>query len=252
MTSLYVLHVTAGGRVRGLTTLPFSVRAGSAGYGVTGMALSPDARSLAVAVVPGSLQGNRPTPAHRARIEIARLGTAGARAWVAGDEVRVSALSWADGDHLGYVSEDLRGMPRSGGVVRVNLLDTSQPGASLARSSSSVTPRTRNAPLDSALLTAGGKTILAWTGPASGGSGEVLAAYSARSGQRLRTLYRGPGHGNFVVEGELQSADPSGNHVLISVETLRASGTVLGRLDNGRFTTLPTPAEALEPLPAAW
>ena len=143
-------------------------------------------------------------------------------------------------------------MPRSPGVVRVNLLDTARPGTDLATSSTSVTPRTGNAPVDSALFAAGGRTILAWTGPVSSRSGEVLAAYSARSGQRQRTLYRGPGRGNFVVQGDLQSADPSGRHVLMSVETVRASGTVLGRLDNGRFTTLPTPALALEPLPAAW
>jgi hypothetical protein len=49
VTRLYVLHLAAAGRPGGVTTLPFSVRAGSAGYGVTGIALSPDARSLAVA-----------------------------------------------------------------------------------------------------------------------------------------------------------------------------------------------------------
>lgn len=80
----------------------------------------------------------------------------------------------------------------------------------------------------------------------------VLAAYSARTGQRQRVLYRGPGHGNFVVEGGLLSADPSGRHVLMSVGTVRGSYPVFGRLDNGRFTTLPTRARLLAPLPAAW
>jgi hypothetical protein len=252
VTRFYAFHLAAGGRPGGLTTLPLSVRAGSAGYSVTGVALSPGARTLAVAVVPQSLQTTRPTPAHRARIEIATLGSARVRTWVAAAEVNVSGLSWADGRRLGYLSDDLRGVPRLPGVIRVNLLDTARPGGDLTTSGIPVTPRTGNAPIDSALVTAGGTTVIVWTGPAPGSSGEILAAYSARTGQRERVLYRGPGHGNFVVQGDLQSADPSGRHVLTSVLTVRGRYTALGRLDNGRFITLLSPGRSLEPLPAAW
>ncbi|PZS40196.1 MAG: hypothetical protein DLM62_04145 [Pseudonocardiales bacterium] len=252
VTRFYAFHLAAGGRPGGLTILPLSVLAGSAGYGVTGVALSPDARTVAVAVVPQSLQTTRPTPAHRSRIEIATLGSAGMRTWVAAAEVNLSDLSWADGRHLGYLSDDLRGVPRLPGVIRVNLLDTARPGGDLTTSSTPVTPRTGNAPIDSALVTAGGRMVIAWTGPGSGSSGQVLAAYSTRTGHRQRVLYQGPGHGNFVVQGDLLSADRSGRHVLMSVLTVRGSSPVLGRLDNGRFTTLPSPARSPEQVLAAW
>lgn len=38
----------------------------------------------------------------------------------------------------------------------------------------------------------------------------------------------------------------------MSVLTVRGSYPVFGRLDNGRFTALPSPARSEEPLPAAW
>jgi hypothetical protein len=122
----------------------------------------------------------------------------------------------------------------------------------LVTSGTEVTLHTGGAAVDSALFTAGGSTVIAWTGPVSGTSGEILAAYSAQTGHRQRVLYRGPGHGNFVVQGDLLSADPSGHHVLMDVLTVQGSRTVTGRLDNGRFTALPSPAGVVYPLPAAW
>jgi hypothetical protein len=253
VTKFYAFHLTAGGRPGPLKVLSLSVRAGPAGYDVSSIALSPDARSLAVAVVPASLEGTRPTAAHRSRIEIATLGTGAVRTWAAASETNISDLSWADRGRLGYRSDDLRGVPRSLAVVRVNLLDVTRPGTELVTSGTEVTLHTGGAPVDSALFTAGGSTVIAWTGPVSGTSGEILAAYSAQTGHRQRVLYRGPGHGNFVVEGDLLSADPSGRHLLMNVQTVRSSGPlVFGRLDNGRFTKLPGPAGELESLPAAW
>jgi hypothetical protein len=252
VTRFYAFHLTAGGRPGRLEVLPLSVRAGSAGYDVNSIALSPGARSLAVAVVPASLEGTRPTAAHRSRIEIATLGTGAVRTWVAASETNVSDLSWADSGRLGYRSNDLRGFPRST-VVRVNLLDTTRPGTELVTSGNEVTLHTGGAPVDTAMFPAGGSTVIAWTGPVSGTSGEILAAYSAQTGQRQRVLYRGPGHGNFVVQGDLLSADPSGRHLLMNVLTVYSGGPmVFGRLDNGRFTTLPSPAGELASLPAAW
>lgn len=251
VTRFYTFHLTAAGRPSRLEALPLSVHAGSAGYDVNSIALSPDTRRLAVTVVPASLEGTRPTAAHRSRIEIATLGTGAVRTWVAASKTNISDLSWADGGRLGYRSNDLRGFPRST-VVRVNLLDTTRPGTELVTSGTEVTLHTRSAPVDTALFTAGGSTVIAWTDPVPGSSDEVLAAYSAQTGQRQRVLYRGPGHGNFVVQGDLLSADPSGRHLLMNVQTVESSHVVFGRLDNGRFTTLPGPAGQLESLPAAW
>jgi hypothetical protein len=121
----------------------------------------------------------------------------------------------------------------------------------LVTSGTEVTLHTGSAPVDSALFTAGGSTVIAWVGPESGSSAEVLAAYSAQTGQRQRVLHRWPGPGNFVVQGNLMSADPSGRHVLMNVRTLQGTHTVLGRLDNGRFTTLGLTGTASS-LPAAW
>jgi hypothetical protein len=122
-------------------------------------------------VVPASLQGTRPTAAHRSRIEIATLGTGAVRTWVAASETNVSDLSWADGGRLGYRSNDLRGFPRSPGVLRVNLLDTVRPGTELVTSGTEVTLHTEGAPIDSALFTAAGSTVIAeehWHGAAAG------------------------------------------------------------------------------------
>jgi len=255
VTRFYQVRLSAGGRPGGLTVLPLTVRAGSAGYGVNGIALSPDGSRLAVAVVPAALLSNRPSAAHRSRIEIATLGTSAAGTWVGPAYLNISNLSWTDGGRrLGYLSDYLRGFPRRPDVTRMYLLDPSRPGQDqeLSASSSAVALRTGTAPIDSALLTAAGHAVIAWAGPAAGSSAEILAEYSAATGQRTRVLYRGPGHGDFVVQGELLSTDPSGRHLLVGYLTARGDHLVLARLDNGRLTVLPSLVRSLQPTRAAW
>jgi len=253
VTRFYLVHLSASGRPGGLTVLPLAVHAGAAGYDVTGMALAPDGSRLAVAVVPLALEGMHPTPAHRSRIEITAPGLGAARAWVAPAEVNISHLSWATGgQRLGYLSEDVRGLPRQVPVTRVNVLDTTRPGPDLTTSSRSVTLRTGTSPVDAALISPSGDSAIAWVGPPAHGNAEVLAEYSMRTGQRQRVLYRGPGHGNFIVQADVLSADPSGRHLLVNFLTATGNRMLLARVDNGQFTGLPVPGHSLLPTQAAW
>ena len=48
------------------------------------------------------------------------------------------------------------------------------------------------------------------------------------------------------------TADPSGRHVLISWLTVRATVLLVGRVDNGRLTALPSPSPSFPLVNAAW
>jgi hypothetical protein len=82
----------------------------------------------------------------------------------------------------------------------------------------------------------------------------VLGEFSARTGQLLRVLYRGPDSGvdDYIMLGYVLSADPSGRHVLISGVASQGSALLVGRVDNGRFTALPSPSPSLPLVQAAW
>jgi hypothetical protein len=119
----------------------------------------------------------------------------------------------------------------------------------------------------SALTADNGRVVLAWTSkpadPEHHPANSVLSVFSARTGRRLRLLMTLHSQGTYAGNGELWSADPSGQHLIIggtditglrkgSVKIKELGGTELvvptvnpvtrtlfGRLDNGRFTPLP-------------
>jgi hypothetical protein len=259
----YRLHLAADGRPGPLTALPLSVRSGNDLYYVSGIALSPGGRELAVAVVggpfftPGKQSLSGAVMPGRARIEVASLRTGELRTWTAAPETgfRLSGLSWADhGRRLAYLSDKLPGLlqPQDAGV-RMHILDTARPGQELTGSSTLVPLRTAGAVIGPSLITDNGSMVIAWTGPSPLSAPVVLGEFSARTGQLLRVLYRGPGNGvgNFLTDGYLLAADPSGRHVLISGTTVLGS-TLLGRVDNGRFTALPSPSPSSVLVGAAW
>jgi hypothetical protein len=260
----YRTLLAADGRPGPLTALPLSVRSGSDMSYVSGMALSPGGRQLAVAVMAGVIEGpgksglSGTVMPGRARIEVFSLRTDELRTWTASPEVGFpipSGLSWADhGRRLAYLSDRLPGLmrPQDAGM-RMYLLDTARPGRELTGASALVPLRTAGAGIDSALITEGGSRVIAWVGPSPLSSPLVLGEFSARTGQLLQVLYRGPGNGvgDYMSAGDLLSADSSGRHLLISGLTVRGSAQLVGRLDNGRFTALPSPSPSFL-IQAAW
>jgi hypothetical protein len=261
----YRLRLAADGRPGPLTALPLRVRSGSDLYYVSGIALSPGGRELAVAEegetfeTPGKQGLSGLVMPSRARIEVASLRTGELRTWTAPPQAGfplLSGLSWADhGRRLAYLSDTLPGLlqPQDAGV-RMHLLDTARPGRELAGSSTLVPLRTAGAVIGSALITDNGSRVIAWIGPSPLSAPVVLGEFSARTGQLLRVLYRGPGNGvgDYLTNGYLLAADLSGRHVLVSGATVRGSAPLVGRVDNGRFTALPVPSPGFQLVEAAW
>jgi hypothetical protein len=136
----------------------------------------------------------------------------------------------------------------------MHLLDTARPGRELAGSSTLVPLRTAGAVIGPSLITDNGSMVIAWTGPSPLSAPVVLGEFSARTGQLLRVLYRGPGNGvgDYLTNGYLLAADLSGRHVLVSGATVRGSAPLVGRVDNGRFTALPVPSPGFQLVEAAW
>jgi hypothetical protein len=242
VVSFYRLRLAADGKPRPLTALPFTLRQATAGekagYVITGMGLSPGGMELAVALQSASVTPAEPTGTARAAIEVALLSTGRWHVWTAPAKVVIGNLSWENGGRkLAYLSASFPS--QNSAVVQMSVLDTARTGSDLAASSARVTLRAAT-PVLAAVITPDGRNVIAWGGLSPGSSAVVLCEFSVRTGQLLRVLYRGPGHGNFITYGFLTiSADPSGRHLLISGMPLESSTLLLGRVDNGRFTRLP-------------
>jgi hypothetical protein len=255
VTSFYRLHLAANGKPRPLTALRFAVHhamaQGKAGYILGGIGLSPGGAELAVALVPGR-EGRQGTfiETARARIEVVSLRTGDMHTWTAPAKMIISDLSWENGGRkLAYLSSSVS--PQNPPIARMSVLDTARTESDLAASSVRVT--LRGTPVLAAVITPDGRNVIAWAGRSAGSSAEVLAEFSVRTGQRLRVLYRGPGHGNFITAGFLTiSADPSGRHLLISGVPVEGRTLLLGRVDNGRFTRLPGVSPSVQAAFTAW
>jgi len=123
---LYQLQMSSSGQVSALSPLPFPALPADA-Y-LSGLALTPDGRKLAVAIQTG---GPRPGP----EIQVDTLATGAQRVWtwpgaqpIAEGPGGGTALSWAaDDSTLAFVRQ-------IDGQCRVRLLDTTAPGSSLAAS----------------------------------------------------------------------------------------------------------------------
>ncbi len=87
--------------------------------------------------------------------------------------------------------------------------------------------------------------MIAWTDPVPGSSDEVLAAYSAQTWSAAAgALPRGLG--TAISWSRATCCQPTRQGVICSmnVQTVESSHVVFGRLDNGRFTTLPWSGQA--------
>ncbi|MEP7023001.1 MAG: hypothetical protein ABJB47_04150 [Actinomycetota bacterium] len=252
-TKFYQLRVTAGGHGARLAPLP--IPSLPASQAVDAIALSPDGRSLAVAIQP---PGPIPVGAPGV-VEVVQLVSGAVRTWSSSGPGTPWHLSWAaDGHSLAFSWDDSG--PASGSsrtsLSGLWLLDTTAPGSGLL-SGHRITPSSVGGDdIQSAVLSPDGRTMIAsvtYDGTSHIGRGTVvggIVALSARTGRPLRTLHTEhavhltESGGWAIVSCDLIAADHSGQHLLVSCDGF-------GRLDRGRFTPLPgSPAHTL--LAAAW
>jgi hypothetical protein len=256
------------------------------------MALSPDGQTLAMSLViepsRAAIEANPKAALDRtAEIELVSLRTGATRTWVAASGNGVDDLSWARGGQTLAFLTGGRGGPPNDSPGQVRVLNVSRPPGSLMMSSTPVRLRTAGGRVQSMQVTDNGARVIAWvrmpSHPAKTGRGTlVLAEFSTRTGQRLQVFSRLRTVNGVVGDGVIDSADPSGQHILFFSEGILSTKTVyypptprvftfspppgttstppaftqtphpsvqaktdtfFGRLDNGRVTRLPSPAQ---------
>jgi len=245
--TLFQLTVSPGGRPGELSQLNFDSR----GVPVTGAALSPDKRMLALSLVqefpPGPLYGS---------VEVINLASGATRTWTghsvpgywpgvpawAGDGTVVVPW-WHDTGH-GMIPAQFTG---------VRHLDLAAPGGSLAAAQLVAFP----APvpgLASALIVPSGGDVITSSCRAGHHTATVrIAELSATDGRLVRVLRTQTARfGNdadaqdaILSACQVLSVGGGGDHVLVQA-------FAFGRIDNGVFTSLPGTTPRVLPVSAAW
>jgi hypothetical protein len=123
----YQLRISSSGQVSALS--PLAVPALPAGADLSGLALTPDGRKLAVATRAG---GPRPGP----EIQVDTLATGAQRVWTWPGAQPIAESLGGTGSALSWAADDSTlAFPRLiDGQYKVRLLDTTAPGSSLAAS----------------------------------------------------------------------------------------------------------------------
>jgi hypothetical protein len=123
----YKLRMSSSGQVSALSPLPFPALPADAD--LSGLALTPDGRKLAVALRTG---GPRPGP----EIQVDTLATGAQRVWTWPGAQLVAESLGGTGSALSWAADDstLAFLRQIDGQCRVRLLDTTAPGSSLAAS----------------------------------------------------------------------------------------------------------------------
>ena len=124
---LYQLQMSSSGQVSALSPLPFPALPADAE--LSGLALTPDGRKLAVAIQTG---GPRSGP----EIQVDTLATGAQRVWTWPGAQPIAESLGGTGSALSWAADDSTlAFPRKlGSQYRVRLLDTTAPGSSLAAS----------------------------------------------------------------------------------------------------------------------
>jgi hypothetical protein len=289
-TTFTRLTLSADGKPASFQKLRVKLPAGASFGGET--ALSPDGQTLALAlsIEPSNaaLKANpKAQETETQEIELISLRTEATRTWAAAPGDVVSELSWARGSQtLAFVASK-RPAPRPAPPAQVRILNVSHPPGGLITSSALVRLHTAGGALGSMLVTDNGARLIAWVGaPAPSAKKKqatlALEEFSTRTGQRLRVLSRLRTAAGVPGYGQLFSADPSGQHLLIysqrvtstytayvpptptvtTVSPLPGSGgtpktftqepqairqdrteSYFARIDNGQVTRLPSPAQ---------
>lgn len=246
--SVFQLTVSAGGEPGKLSQLAFG---STRGVPVTGAALSPDGRILAL-----SLGHEFPAGPPYGSVELISVATGVSRTWTgqsepgswpgrpawAGDGTVL--VPWWHGTGQDMVPAELTGVRR---------LALGSRGGSLAAAPLS----TFAAPvpdLESAMITPGGGEVITASCRAGHDTATArITELSAADGRLVRVLrtqtarFRTEADAAAAVAAQCQvlSATSDGDHVLV-----QAFG--LGRIDNGVFTSLPGTAADVLPAGAAW
>jgi hypothetical protein len=245
--TLFRLAVSPDGRPGELRQLGF----GSRGVPVTGAALSPDGRMLALSLVhefpPGPLYGS---------VEVINVAGGATRTWTGRGAPGYwpGVPSWASGGTVvvpwwhstsqSMIAADLTG---------VRALDLAGPGGSLAAARLVAFPAPAQG-LQSAMIAPGGGDVITSSCRAGHRTATArVAELSAASGRLVRVLRTQTAR--FGNDAEAQDAILSacqvlsvagdGDHVLVRA-------FAFGRIDNGVFTSLPGTSPGVLPVFAAW
>ncbi len=237
----YLLRLSAAGKPVSLTKLPFT-----AGQLVTGVALSPDGKRLAVAIQP---QDNPKYP-DLTQLRVYTLATGAVRSWIQNNGVIGSgeddamSVSWtADGRELAFDWG-----PESGPGLGTWLLDTTRGGSGLLANSHQVLSLGRLDTLScqtDQIVSGDGSVIICGALKVSGrpGSGESVEVgfqeYSTTTGKLVRTLYRHTiSHAQGGSAG-LMWSNASGSVLIVAVPN--SGSGVVGILHGNTFTRLTVP-----------
>ena len=237
----YLLRLSAAGKPVSLTKLPFT-----AGRLITGVALSPDGKRLAVAVQP---QDNPKYP-NLTEVRVYTLATAAVRTWtqnngvIGSGEDDAMSVSWtADGRELAFDWG-----PGSGPGLGAWLLDTTRGGTGLLANSHQVLSLGRLDTLScqtDQIVSGDGSVIICGAAKVSGQPGgsesvEVgFQEYSTTTGKVVRTLYR---HTISQAQGSsagLMWSNASGSVLIVAVPN--SGSRQVGILHGNTLTRLTVP-----------
>jgi hypothetical protein len=245
--TLFRLTISLDGRPGGLGQLTFDSR----GMPVTGAALSPDGRMLALSLVhefpAGPLYGS---------VEVLDVGSGATRTWTGHSTPGYwpGVPAWASNSTIvvpWWHSTTPNTIPAK--ITGIRHLDTAASGGSLAAAPLSAFP----APvpgLQSAMIAPGGGEVIASSCQAGHHSATArVVELSATNGQLVRVLRTQTAR--FGNDADAQDAVFStcqvlsvagdGDHVLVQA-------FAFGRIDNGVFTPLPGNTPRVRPVSAAW
>ena len=285
-TTFMRLTLRADGHPAAFQRLPVNVPPGtsleSAGGTAEGVALSPDGQTLALVL---SVQPESGLTNNNARLELISLRTGVTRTWAAPAGDVITDLSWARGSQTLAFLAGPQGSGHPAPATPLRILDVSRPPGGLLASSTPVPLDTSGGQVTSLLVTDNGARAVGWIWmPVKRGSTTrgtlILAEFSTGTGQRLRIFSRLNSVHSVPPYGEVFSADPSGQHILLYSLGILGTKTVyttpqvqtisprpgssapprtqtlgpfrsvqaktdafFARLDNGQLTRLPSPAQ---------
>ncbi|GAA4610056.1 hypothetical protein GCM10023195_41000 [Actinoallomurus liliacearum] len=261
---IYRMRVADSGKISSFTPLGTRIQGGTMRREALpgGLAVSPDGKKLAYAVLPCGI------PADRLfyKIGVVDLRTGAQREWTDPRESVVSSLSWtADDRKVAFLRREPTHQPDDGnhpltknGVVR--LLDTDANGSSLLSSRILVRQSARLTNLWAAAISGDGDTISVVGEYTPLDGAYTICEIAVADGRVLRTLYHETMDGQPVPplpnwSGRVAlRTDPSGRHLLFH-DGGNLNDVGFGRIDDGRFRTLQhTDAhdEAFDPNDLAW
>jgi hypothetical protein len=214
----YRLRISSRGVPAPVTSLPVPLVASAF---VTGLALTPDGRRLALGLQRGA----------GAVIEVVTLATGAHQAWSGPKMGRPTLLTWADHEReIGFWSEGLR------------VLNLAKPGSNLASARLALSIFHQAELVQEAMLSPDGTTIIADVAynfphgkiPAKTSAIGGIAEVAAGSGKTERLFIAQHVHGNAIYPCQLTAIDASGHHILAGCDQS-------DRIDRGRVTALAGP-----------